>query len=200
MEPVKDVGAVVLAAGQSVRMGQPKMLLEWGKTTVVGKVVQSLLDSGISQIVVVTGGVRAGVEQALAEKKVECVYNPQYANGEMLNSLRVGVRALPDTCQAFLLVLGDQPQMETRVVKQVIEDYQANQNALIVPSYQMRRGHPWLVDRELWPALLDMPSDATMRDFIQIHSSEIHYIEVDSPSVLKDVDTVEDYLRDRPVD
>ncbi len=173
MEPVEDVGAVVLAAGQSVRMGQPKMLLEWGKTTVIATVVQSLLDSGISQIVVVTGGAHAGVEQALAEMKVECVYNPLYANGEMLDSLRVGVRSLPDTCKAFLLVLGDQPQMETRVVKQVIADYQANQHALIVPSYQMRRGHPWLVSRELWQALLDMPSKATMRNFIHVHSGEI---------------------------
>ena len=75
-ESVVAVAAVVLAAGQSRRMGRPKLVLPWGDTTVIGRVVQALLEAGLNEIVVVTGGARRQVEAALAGLPVRPVFNP----------------------------------------------------------------------------------------------------------------------------
>ena len=73
---VNEVAAIVLAAGLSTRMGQPKMILPWGNTTVIGRVVQALIDGGLNQILVVTGGASQQVEEALHGMSVQTVYNP----------------------------------------------------------------------------------------------------------------------------
>ncbi len=153
------IGAVVLAAGMSRRMGQPKQLLPWGKTTVIGQVVNVLQAAQVAQIVVVTGKSREQVEQTLKNTSAQCVFNPRYETSEMLTSLKVGISRLHDEVQAVLVVLGDQPQIQVSVVQGLIEQYRLGKGVLIVPSYQMRRGHPWLVDRSLWQEILQMDDE-----------------------------------------
>jgi molybdenum cofactor cytidylyltransferase len=195
---ISQVGAVILAAGQSKRMGQPKLILPWGRQTVIQHVVNQLAAAGVEEIVVVTGGAREAVESALTGCAVCLAHNPDYTRSEMLTSLQTGIRALPPSMQAMLVVLGDQPTIESTVVTQVVSHYLESGGSLIIPSYQMRRGHPWLVERELWPDLLNMGPEQTMRDFLRLHESQIVYIQVDSPGILKDMDTPEDYQRLKP--
>lgn len=193
------VGAVVLAAGQSRRMGTPKMLLPWGNTTVIGRVVRVLKGAGVAQIMAVTGASRAEVEASLRVEGVTLAHNEQYLRGEMLGSLQVGLRALREDIQAVLVVLGDQPQIETQVVRQVIARAGASLLPLVVPSYQNRRGHPWLARRALWPELCAMDGEhETLRDFLNRHAQQIAYVNVDTGSVLLDLDTPEDYDRQKP--
>jgi molybdenum cofactor cytidylyltransferase len=192
------VGAVILGAGMSRRMGQPKLLLPWGETTVIGQIVRVLHGAGIRRPTLVTGAVRERVESALAGQAVELVENTAYASSEMLDSLRLGLAAQAQTIAAVLVVLGDQPAIEEGVVRQVVEAYQHSRARLVAPSYQHRRGHPWLVQRELWPEIGGLGSQATLRDFLNRHADEIAYVEVDSPGILKDIDTPQDYLRERP--
>lgn len=192
------IGAVVLAAGQSRRMGQPKLMLPWGEWTVIEQVVGTLLEADIHEIVVVTGGSREAVEAALTGLPICFAHNPQYEQAEMLTSLQTGIRALSPECQALLIVLGDQPTLEATVVRAVVEMHQATGGHLVVPSYQMRRGHPWLVERALWQELLNMPPEQTMRDFVHAHAEEIQYVNVNTPGILQDMDTPEDYRRLRP--
>jgi len=187
--------AVVLAAGLSRRMGRPKMILPWGKTTVIGEVVATLRAAGVGDIVVVTGGARELVEAEVTALGVRPVFNSDYANGEMLLSVQAGIQALPGYVDSVLTVLGDQPQMEEWVVREVLKIYAMERPNLIVPSYQMRRGHPWLIRKPLWSSLLALKSPATMRDFLEMHQKDIKYFEVDTSSVLKDLDTPEDYMR-----
>lgn len=194
------VGAVILAAGLSRRMGRPKMALPWGDTTIIGQVVRVLLAAGAAPLVAVTGGSREVVEAALSGLPVTLAYNPDFANGAMLTSLQVGLRALPDDVTACLVALGDQPQIEVEVTRAVLSVYHQAGAQLIVPSYHMRRGHPWLAGRELWPDLLALASpttssNVTLRDFLDTHAPAIHYLPVEAPSVLQDVDTPEDYRR-----
>ncbi|HEY9088573.1 MAG TPA: nucleotidyltransferase family protein [Anaerolineaceae bacterium] len=192
-------GAVILAAGQSRRMGTPKLVLPWGSETVVGRVVSVLQAAGIGQIVVVTGANRVQVESALQSKALTLVHNPQYTQSEMLASLQIGLRALDADINGSLVVLGDQPQIEAPIVEEIARRAGERLDALIVPSYQNRRGHPWLAGRALWEgifALNDPPQ--TLRDFLRDHARQIEYVNVDSPSVLADVDTPEDYHRQRP--
>jgi len=97
-----------------------------------------------------------------------------------------------------LIGLGDQPQVQERSVRSVLDEYRKSGAALVVPSFQMRRGHPWLVARPHWDEILRMRSPASLRDFLNRHADEIHYVELDNQSILQDLDTPEDYLKSRP--
>jgi molybdenum cofactor cytidylyltransferase len=194
------IAAVVLAAGLSTRMGRPKLILPWGSTTIIGQVVVTLKQAGIGEIIVVTGGARqevaAAVEAAIGSA-ARTVFNPHYAEGDMVISLRVGMNALSDAAQAMLVTLGDQPQIDADVVCALLDAYRPGQDSLIIPSFQMRRGHPWMVDRSLWPDLFSAPHGFTMRDFVKAHQKQITYLPVETSSILRDVDTPDDYDRER---
>jgi len=192
------ISAVVLAAGLSQRMGQPKMILPWGDKVVITHVVDTLWQSGAGEVIVVTGGAHLQVEQALHSRSVRCIFNPQHANGEMLRSLQVGLDEVSPAAQAVILALGDQPQIEREVVRALVDDYLNQPVALVVPSYQMRRGHPWLIDRRLFAELLAMTPPQTLREFLNRHAARIRYLVVTSPSVLADLDTPADYESQRP--
>jgi molybdenum cofactor cytidylyltransferase len=192
------VGAIILAAGQSRRMGQPKMALPWAGTTIIGKVITTLLDSGVESIIVVTGGSRDIVEKALKEFPVKTIYNPDHQESEMFVSLQTGIRGLEANLDAFFVVLGDQPQIEKEIIQAIIAEHDRTGANLIIPSYHMRRGHPWLVGKSLWQDILAMPRNLTMRDFLNQHHENIHYLIVESSNILKDMDTPEDYAREKP--
>lgn len=197
----KNIAAVILAAGLSRRMGQPKMLLPWGKSTVLGQVVATFAEAGVSELVIITGGARQAVEaeaSRLAKKyALRWVYNPDFESGEMTSSLQVGLGSLSHQIQAALVGLGDQPQLSPQAVLKVTEAFKANPAGLIVPSYNHRRGHPWLVQQGLWSAILGLKPNEKLRDFLNAHAADIHYVETDD-SVLKDLDTSEDYQREKP--
>lgn len=192
------ISAIILAAGQSRRMGQPKMLLPWGTLTVIEHVITTCLNAGVEDIVVITGGAHEQVEKVIAQYPVRRIYNSGYANGEMLSSLQLGLMAMSNQVQAALVGLGDQPQVQERSVRRVCEAYRESQSRLVVPSFQMRRGHPWLVARPLWDELLQIKPPESPRDFLNRHAGEIRYVEVDTPSILADLDTPEDYQKSRP--
>ncbi len=195
MDKEKCVGAVVLAAGMSTRMGAPKMTLPWRGSTVLGTVLSTLAQAGVEHIRVVTGSNRTEVENVLKEArvKIEPVFNPRFANGEMMDSIRIGLENLDPRLDAVLIVLGDQPQLDARVVEGLITRHKKSGARLIVPSYQMRRGHPWLVERSLWREMESAEEGENMRTFLNRHSATIEYLVVDSDSILKDLDTPEDY-------
>ncbi len=216
--------AVVLAAGLSARMGRPKLLLPYGERTVVEQVVSVLLASPADEVLVVTGHERAAVEQALAGWPVQAVFNPDYAAGEMLSSVQVGLEAAAPESRAALLAVGDMPAIEADVVAQLVAAYKNlpesrslsalpgprgvagaggtglsgrySDDYVYVPSYQMRAGHPVLVPRAYWPAILALPRGANLRSVWQAEGSRIHWVTVDTPSVLRDMDTPEAYERE----
>jgi molybdenum cofactor cytidylyltransferase len=192
------IAAILLAAGKSMRMGQPKMLLPWGQLTVIEQVITTFMKAGIDEIVVITGGAREQVEKATAPYPVRNSYNVDYTKGEMLSSLQCGLRAMPPRVKATLIGLGDQPQVEESSVRAVCEAYRESEPGIVVPSFQMRRGHPWLVARPWWDELLRMESPESPRDFLRRHSGEIRYVQVNTPSILADLDTPDDYQQFRP--
>jgi molybdenum cofactor cytidylyltransferase len=191
------IAALILAAGQSKRMGQPKMLLPWGETTVLGQVVNTFKAAGVEDLLVITGGAKEQVETLVGDS-AQTRFNPNYADGEMLSSLMVGLAEVKPEVEAVLVGLGDQPQVQERSVRLVVEEYTKSGASLIVPSFQMRRGHPWLVTRPHWGEILRMSPPETPRDFLNRHANEIRYVEVNDPGILKDLDTPEDYLKSRP--
>lgn len=192
------ISAILLAAGDSRRMGKPKMLLPWGDQTVIEHVVNTFLRAGIEDLVVVTGGGYEQVEKAVMRYPVRKIHNRNYATGEMLSSIQCGIREMPKSTQAALIGLGDQPQVEQMSIRAICDAYKESASALIVPSFQMKRGHPWLVARSLWNEILALQSPSTPRDFLKDHSNQIQYVNLDTPTILADLDTPEDYDKSRP--
>jgi molybdenum cofactor cytidylyltransferase len=192
------ISAIILAAGQSRRMGRPKMLLPWGNRTVIEHVITTFLEAGVEDILVVTGAEREQVEQAMDGYPVRKAHNKEYAAGEMLSSLQCGLRAIPQEARAALIGLGDQPQVQKESIGLICEAFQDDTSRLIVPSFQMKRGHPWLAARALWDKILDLQPPETLRDFLKEHSEEIQYVNLDTSTILADLDTPEDYMKSRP--
>ncbi len=187
-----NISAAILAAGKSVRMGQPKMLMPWGDTTVLGKVIQTLQSAGVEDIVLVTNSV---IAREVMNYGVRVTLNNE---GEMLESVQIGLRAQKPSVEAALICLGDQPQIEEENVRKICERFRQNKSRLVAPSHQMRRGHPWLIAKELWSEILRLRAPQSMRDFLNAHKDGIFYVECDSPSILQDLDTPDDYLKYKP--
>lgn len=209
-----QISTLVLAAGESRRMGRPKLLLPWGDTTVLGQVIAAFANGFTSadfqatesprldwEIIVVTGGDHLQLEilvQELArDYPVRAVFNPEYARSGMLSSLQAGLRALGPSAAAALVGLGDQPQLRPETIRNILSAYLRTHAPLVVPSFQQRRGHPWLVARSHWPEMLSLPASATSRQFLQTHSGDTEYVPADE-SILQDLDTPEEYGRLRP--
>ncbi len=200
MNNESKLGAVVLAAGLSLRMGKPKLMLPWGETTVIGQVVSIISSCDVNPIVVVTGKTHADIQSSFANSDIHLAYNPDFEDGRMLTSLKVGLRKLTDLgVTSTLLALGDQPQIREETVQAVVQAYRKRPDKLIIPSYRMRRGHPWVIPDRFWQELCNQPGESTMRDFINSHGQEIEYVNIDSVTILADLDTPDDYQREKPM-
>ena len=193
------ISAVVLAAGLSSRMGHPKMVLPWGETTVIGRVVEVLLEAGVEEILVVVGGGAEQVKNALNGLPVRTIENPEHAEKDMVYSLQLGLQQAAPGSEAALVVLGDQPQIQLETVMAVLESHSKDEASLVIPSYEMHRGHPWLVGRTLWPFILEIRPPNTLRTFLNRFQTNARYIEARDDSILRDMDTPADYARDKPV-
>lgn len=199
---MKQVTAVILAAGQSKRMGEAKLLLPWGGTTILAQTIQHTQAAAVDDVLLVSGGYRAEVEAIAQTHGVRFVHNPQFATGEMLSSLKTAVRFLqtqqPARTDAILVMLGDLPFLEPEILNQVIEAYRNGRGRLIAPAYQGKRGHPVLIDAQFFAELLALPAAAAPRDLIRNHPEALYLVEVGSDVILRDIDTPEQYERWRP--
>jgi molybdenum cofactor cytidylyltransferase len=186
------VAAIILAAGLSARMGRFKLTLPWEGNTVVGRIAQTLLEAGLADVIVVTGHRADEVTSALAGRSVRSVYNPEYQTGQMLSSVQVGLRALGSRTEAAMLCLGDQPQIQVGTVLAVLDAGRKDEwQQIVVPSYQRRAGHPILLPRSVWQAVWN--ERGSLRDVLREHAGGIRYVEVDTATVLADLDTPRDY-------
>lgn len=195
-----QLAAIILAAGKSTRMGTPKMVLPWGERSVLGQVIFTLSTADIKKIIVVTGGYQEIVAVEAQKFGAEPVFNPDFDRGEMLSSIQVGLRATPTNFQACLIALGDNPQIELSVVRAMIGrfNFLMGRGKILVPSFQNRRGHPWIVHKSLWEEILALKPPQTMRDFFSAHAEQIVYEVVNTESILKDLDTPQDYEMGSP--
>ncbi len=195
-------GAIILAAGLSSRMVENKLLLPWRDgDAIVRHVALKYVDASIGQIVVVTGRDASRVRAVLADLNVTCVHNPDFATGEILSSVKVGLRALPDDLglrrhkpvAAAFIQPADMPCVPKEVIGQLAAAHEAGWN--VVPRYKGRRGHPVLLDRAYWEAMLALAADGMPRDVIQAAREGLRLVDVEDEGVLVDVDTCEAYER-----
>jgi molybdenum cofactor cytidylyltransferase len=188
------ITAIVLAAGLSRRMGRFKLLLPWGQETVIERVVRTLEEATDGEILVVTGWRAGEVAAALKHTRARPVYNPDYEAGEMLSSVQVGLRAAAPDAVAALICLGDQPQMRVETVRRVLDDGKAvGWKNVVIPSYRLHAGHPILLPRPVWPAVL--AGTGTLKVALAPYRESFVYSVVDTPSILADLDTPDDYAQ-----
>jgi len=190
------VAAVVAAAGFSRRMGRFKPLLPWGKGSVIEAAADALASGGASPVLVVVGHRGGEIAERLAAATAGVVFNPDYARNEMLRSFQVGIGALiSEHCQVqgTLLALGDQPHIPAAVVGQIIGCAAERIDSIVVPSHDLRRGHPVFLPRRLFPALLNMTEGQSLRDLLNGHAGDIEYVEVKDDSVRRDMDVPAEY-------
>jgi molybdenum cofactor cytidylyltransferase len=189
---VEQVAAIVLAAGGSVRMGQPKQLLPIGNQPMVRHMTRVVTAAGLAQVVVVIGAHAESVAAALADLPVDIVTNESWNEG-MSSSIRTGLRALRPEIQAAILVLGDQPALTTDLIHLLATRYRATGASIIAPFYRGQRGNPVLFDRALFPELLNVEGDRGGRMLIARYQEQVEGVDVDDPAVLMDLDSPEDY-------
>ncbi len=189
------ISAIVLAAGMARRMGRPKLLLPFGDELVIQHVARSVAAADVDETVVVVGYRRAEMETALSDLPVRVAFNLDYAQGEMLSSIQAGLRAASPAATAALVVLGDQPEVSTAVLNQIIATLRRAGDRICLPVYEGRRGHPIGLPRRFWPEVLALSRDASLRDVIRRHQAEIVEVAVADDAVLADMDTPEDYAR-----
>lgn len=194
------IAAVLLAAGESTRMGRPKLTLPWREgQSVISHVVGRFREAGADPVVVVTGGDREAVEGALVGSGAQCVHNPDYQQGGMLSSIRAGLNhLLASEAQGALVAPADLPRIAAATIRSLIDRRRQEGADLIVPSYTMHRGHPVLIGRNLWKEVLNVPEGETLRDFLRRWAGQIDYVLVEDAGVIQDMDTLEDYERGAP--
>jgi molybdenum cofactor cytidylyltransferase len=199
IEVRQPVTAVILAAGLGSRMGQAtKQLLPWGDTTVLGQTLRHVGQSDVTDVLVVSGHEAAKIEAVAAAAGAAAVYNADYATGEMLSSLQTAVRHLPPTCAAVLVLLADQPMVPPAVINQLLTAFAQGKSDLIAPVFGGKRGNPVLIGRRYFAELLALPTDAAPRTLLQRHAARLHLEEVGTDVVLRDLDRLEDYEREKP--
>lgn len=198
IEIQRPMGAVVLAAGLSSRMGQSKMLLEWSEDkTIIEYIIAQLIASRVEHITVVIGHQGKEIKALLKAQEVDLIHNRSYKSGEMLSSLKVGIDALPSHMMAALIVLGDQPQIKPKVLYQLTQAYAEGTEQIIIPLFNKNSGYPIIVGRRFWNDILNLPRDGSLSDFIKRYADQIRYVKVDDDCILRDVDTPQDYIMER---
>jgi len=183
--------AILLAAGQSRRMGRCKQLLPLGDRTVIARCLETLLAGGVAEIVVVVSGDGQAVADAARLSPVRVAVN-QDPGGDMASSIRAGRDVLPAGISGVIVALCDYPLVSAATVTRLLEGHLDFSNSIIIPCHGGRRGHPLLFPRS---TLDDLTSGLILRDLVQRCPERIRCLDVDDPGVLIDMDTPEDYHR-----
>ena len=186
-----QVAAILLAAGQSRRMGAFKPLLPFGNKTVIECCIDYLRDGGVETIVVVLGHRADEVRKSLAAGPVIFAVNPD-PHSERGASIAAGVSALSQSCKAALIALSDHPAVPSKVVSTLIETWKKG-TRLVIPTWKDRGGHPVLVDLSFKSELLNLSSLGGLRALFDAHKNEVVRVPVDSPFIARDMDTWDDY-------
>lgn len=182
------ITGILLAAGRSIRMGQPKMLLPWGDIQLVRHAAQTALRSELDQLIVVTGHRAEHVQAALSGLAVTLVHNAAFLDGQS-TSVRAGVAALGADVEAAMILLADQPLLQPSTIDTLIVVYRQHQPLIVAPQYQGQRGNPVLFDRSLFPKLVALQGDQGARPVLQAHRQNMHLVDVADEGVLLDLDT-----------
>ena len=181
------IPAVILAAGRSTRMGQPKALLPINGHTFLENILGAIAKTSIEDVFVVVGHHRKEIEERV--KMPSVVFNKDYEQG-MITSFQAGIRALSWDVSAAFLFLVDHPLVDPKTLEAMIE--QLAPNRIILPTFEGRRGHPVLFSSEVLEEILVLPPSEGANIVVRKDPARIVEVPVNTPGILVDIDTPED--------
>jgi len=192
---MNGIWAIVLAAGESRRMGSPKMVLPYEGMTIIEKVLENVLASDVEKVVTVLGSNKDEVLKVIDKLPVLHCYNPNYKDG-MLSSVKCGFEFLPGDFRAAIVFLGDQPMAETSVINKMINAYNESGKGILVPVFENKRGHPLLADKKYRDEIINLDDPEGLKGLLRRHPDDLLEVEAENSSVLIDIDTTEEYINE----
>jgi molybdenum cofactor cytidylyltransferase len=185
------VSAIVLAAGQSKRMGKLKQLMPLGESTILEQTLDNLLGSKLTEVIVVLGHQAEEIRKRLSGRPVKIVVNPLHRKG-MGASIAAGLQFVDSQARAVMLVLGDQPYVDNPTINRLIEAFGSNKKGIVIPTYKGKRGHPLIFARKYDKPLSNLSGDIGGREIIREHPEDVLEVPVKCEGVVLDIDTPPD--------
>lgn len=189
-----EIWAIILAAGESKRMGSPKMLLPFNGSTMMECVITNVAKSIVDKIVVVVGAERETLTQLAGKLNVEYCYNENFKEG-MLSSVQCGFRYLPSGCKGSLVFQGDQPLITFDTINAVINGYASSEKGIVIPVFDKKRGHPILIDMKYRNDIDKLSPDKGLRSLAYRFPADVLEVDTYEPGILRDFDTYEQYKK-----
>ena len=189
---MSEIWAIILAAGESKRMGSPKMLLPFMGITIIENVIANVSGSKVDNIMVVLGADRDSIVKLIRTKAVNYCYNENYKDG-MLSSVMCGFRNIPIDHSAVLVFQGDQPLITPKAINSVIEVYLSSGKGIVIPVYESKRGHPILIDRKYRNEIQKLNPAEGLRSLALKYSDDVLEVNTDIAGILRDFDTYDEY-------
>jgi len=186
------VSAILLAAGESKRMGTLKQLLPLGDSTMIERAIDTLLASKVDEVIVVLGYKAEEIKEKIGGRTVKTVINQKYSSG-MSASIKQGLQEVDKKAEAVMLCLADLPLIDSKTINSLIEAYYNTDKGIVVPVYQRKRGHPVIFSMSYKEELTNLEGDTGGRQILENHSDDIIELPVDSSHITDDIDTVIDY-------
>ncbi len=188
------ISAIILAAGESKRMGQAKQLLGIEGKALLQQVLDSVLEADVDEVILVLGHEAERIRKAMDVRGARVVVNADYARG-MITSIQEGLKALDKKSEAFFVVLGDQPEIRPAVYNRLIREFRGLRPSpgILLPAYRGKKGHPALFSIKYLAESFKITGDVGFREIVQRHPEEVLLVDVGTASVLMDIDTPEDY-------
>lgn len=186
------ITAIVLAAGESNRMKEQKLLLPYKDKPMIRTIVDTIAQSKIHETMVVLGADHEKIQDALTDSSVTFCTNRNYKKG-MLSSIQTGLKSLPDHSDACIVFLGDQPMITPEIIDAIIDEYRHTQKGIVLPVFENRRGHPVLIDRKYRSQIDSIDPKVGLRDLIWKFPDDISEVRVEDEGIIRDIDTREDY-------
>lgn len=190
----KRIEGILLAAGESRRMGFPKPLLRLNGETFLAHVATSMLVT-VERLIIVVGAHRDAVIAAVpADSRISVIDNPDYALGQ-LSSIKAGLRAVAAHADAAIVHLVDHPTVLPETFDRLAGEYQLSVKTILVARCRGHRGHPVLFDRSIFDELQRAPADIGARAVVNANPDRVIYVDVDDSGILLDLDTPADLAR-----
>ena len=190
------ISATILAGGGSSRMDdENKLLLPFNGNLVINQVCNTILNSGLKPVIVVTGFEHKKIEKALPKSIDQIIHNPEWEDG-MAGSIYAGMSILPDTVDGNMIVLGDMPLLTTHTLKQLIEQFCVHEGQQIIyPVYSGQQANPVIFPRKYFNEILSSTGDKGCKKVLIQYPDDAVEVLVDSNEVILDCDTKDDYFR-----
>ena len=195
MSSQTQTAGIILAAGASVRFGQPKQLIKIGDKYLVEWVLDAALDSRLQTVVLVLGHQHQAILQALGTKadhhKLKVVINHNYRDGQS-TSLKAGLLSVRQTFGSVMYLLGDQPMINTEIIDHMLDQFRQSEKDLCVPVCKKKRGNPTVFRRPIYEELMMINGDSGARNIIRKNSERVLYVEIKDPLCFFDIDSQDD--------